>query len=153
MLRINAESIEEEEVRAQAFLNVLNVELNHKRTILTEAEWNFVTNITDANQAIKDALAAENAKYIKVCIRLVPNILCVIISFYYFHDIAQFHFDQIFVIDNLVSLLPHYIAIVRKDVGRDIKRHQSKSIYWLSFVEKKNVVRKFKNTINRIQTN
>lgn len=69
MLGINAESIEEEEARAQTFLTALNGELNHRRSILTEAEWNFVTNITDANQAIKDALAAENAKYIKVCMR------------------------------------------------------------------------------------
>lgn len=60
------QGIEEEEAQAQAFLNKLNIELNHRRSILTTAEWNYVTNITDANQAIKDALAAENAQFSKV---------------------------------------------------------------------------------------
>lgn len=68
MFHINAvdQGIEEEETQAQAFLGKLNVELNHRRSLLTTAEWNYVTNITDANQEIKDALAAENAQFAKV---------------------------------------------------------------------------------------
>lgn len=60
------QNIEEEEIRAQAFLDELNDELNERRANQTLAEWNFNSNITKENEAIKDAIAAKNAEFYKV---------------------------------------------------------------------------------------
>lgn len=60
------QNIEEEEIRARAFLDELNDELNERKNRQTLAEWDFNSNITDANQKRKDEIAAENAVFTKV---------------------------------------------------------------------------------------
>lgn len=60
------QGIEEEEIRAQAYLDELNDELNERKSRQVTAEWNFNSNITDANEKAKDAIAAENAEFYKV---------------------------------------------------------------------------------------
>lgn len=60
------QNIEEEEVRAQAYIDELNFELIERRTNQTTAEWNFNSNITKENQAIKGAVLADNAAFSKV---------------------------------------------------------------------------------------
>lgn len=64
------QNIEEEEIRAQAFLDELNDELNARRSNQTLAEWNFNINITKENEAIKDVIATENAEFYKVFAKL-----------------------------------------------------------------------------------
>lgn len=60
------QNIEEEEIRAQAYIDELNLELIERRTKQEIAEWNFNSNITKENQAVKDAIAADNAAFSKV---------------------------------------------------------------------------------------
>lgn len=61
------QNIEEEEIRARAYLDELNDELNERKTKQVLAEWNFNVNITKQNEERKDAIAAENAVFSKVC--------------------------------------------------------------------------------------
>lgn len=61
------QSIEEEEIRAQAFLNELNDEFNQRKNVQVHAEWNYVSNITDENARQKEKVEAESAEYYKVC--------------------------------------------------------------------------------------
>lgn len=61
------QNIEEEEIRARAYLDELNDELNERKTKQVLAEWNFNVNITKQNEEHKDAIAAENAEFSKVC--------------------------------------------------------------------------------------
>lgn len=60
------QNIEEEEIRARAYLDELNDELNERRCKQVTAEWNFNVNITKENEERKDAIAAENAEFSKV---------------------------------------------------------------------------------------
>lgn len=60
------QNIEEEEIRARAFLDELNDELNERKSKQTTAEWNFNSNITKENEERKDEIAAENAEFYKV---------------------------------------------------------------------------------------
>lgn len=60
------QNIEEEEIRAQSFLDELNEELNHRRSVASIAEWNYNTNITTENEKRKTVIAAENAEFYKV---------------------------------------------------------------------------------------
>lgn len=60
------QNIEEEEIRAQAYLDELNLELIERRRNESLAEWNFNSNITKENQAIKDAISTDNAAFLKV---------------------------------------------------------------------------------------
>lgn len=60
------QNIEEEEIRARAFLDELNDELNERKSKQTTAEWNFNTNITKENEERKNVIAAENAEFYKV---------------------------------------------------------------------------------------
>lgn len=60
------QNIEEEEIRARAYLDELNDELNERKTKLVLAEWNFNVNITKHNEELKDAVSAENAEFSKV---------------------------------------------------------------------------------------
>lgn len=62
------QNIEEEEIRARAYLDELNDELNERKYKQVLAEWNFNVNITKQNEEYKDAIAAENAEYSKVCL-------------------------------------------------------------------------------------
>lgn len=67
------QNIEEEEIRAQAYLDELTSELNERKANQTLAEWNFNSNITTENQAIKDAVSADNAAFFKVFFFLVVD--------------------------------------------------------------------------------
>lgn len=60
------QNIEEEEIRAQAYIDDLNSELIERRTNESIAAWNFNSNITKENQAKKDAISADNAAFLKV---------------------------------------------------------------------------------------
>lgn len=60
------QSIEEEEIRAQAFLSELNDELNQRKNIQVHAEWDYGSNVTDYNEQRKEKIAAEMAEYSKV---------------------------------------------------------------------------------------
>lgn len=60
------QSIEEEEIRAQAFLNELNDEFNQRKNIQVRAEWDYASNITDYNEQRKEKVDAETAEYHKV---------------------------------------------------------------------------------------
>lgn len=60
------QNIEEEEIRAKAYLDELNDELNERKNKQTIVEWNFNTNVTKENEERKDAIAAENAEFFKV---------------------------------------------------------------------------------------
>lgn len=60
------QNIEEEEIRAQAYLDEINLELIERRAKESIAAWNFNSNITQENQAIKDAISADNAAFLKV---------------------------------------------------------------------------------------
>lgn len=70
------QNIEEEEIRARAFLDELDDELNKRRANLTLAEWNFTTNITKENEEYKEVLSAANAEFTKVY-------LCAVFIFFY----------------------------------------------------------------------
>lgn len=61
-----AETIEQEEVRAKEWITKLNQELNVKKNIATIAAWSYASNITDYNMKIKNEIATETAKYYKV---------------------------------------------------------------------------------------
>lgn len=61
------QNIEEEEIRARAYLDQLNDELNERKNKQVTVEWNFNVNITKYNEEQKDAVGAENAEYFKVC--------------------------------------------------------------------------------------
>lgn len=65
------QGIEEEEIRAQAFLDELNPILNERRANQTLAEWNYNVNITEHNEQFKDSIAAENAEFYKVSLNLL----------------------------------------------------------------------------------
>lgn len=60
------QSIEEDEIRAQAFLNELNDEFNQRKNIHVRAEWDYGSNITDYNEQRKEKIGAEMAVYYKV---------------------------------------------------------------------------------------
>lgn len=60
------QSIEEEEIRAQAFLNELNDEFNQHKSVEVHAEWDYGSNITDYNELRKEKVSAEAAEYYKV---------------------------------------------------------------------------------------
>lgn len=60
------QSIEEEEIRAQAFLNELNDEFNQRKNIQVCAEWDYGSNITAYNEQRKEKVGAELAEYFKV---------------------------------------------------------------------------------------
>lgn len=62
------QKVEEEEIRARAFLDELNDELNERRCKQLTAEWNFNVNITKENEETKTAISAENAEFYKVCL-------------------------------------------------------------------------------------
>lgn len=61
------QNIEEEEIRARVYLDELNYELNERNNKQVNAEFAFNVNITKENEEIKDAIAAENAEFHKVC--------------------------------------------------------------------------------------
>lgn len=54
-----------EELRARSYLDGLNDELNERKCKQATAEWNFNTNITKHNEEQKDAIATENAEFLK----------------------------------------------------------------------------------------
>lgn len=60
------QSIEEEEIRAQAFVNELNDEFNQRKNIQVRAEWDYGSNITAYNEQRKEKIGAELAEYYKV---------------------------------------------------------------------------------------
>lgn len=60
------QNIEEEEIRARAYLDELNSELNERRCRIVTAEWDYNSNITKENEERKDAIAADNAEFTKV---------------------------------------------------------------------------------------
>lgn len=66
------QNIEEEEIRARAYLDELNDELNERKSKQVIAEWNFNVNITKQNEEYKDAIAAENAEFSKVSVHFIP---------------------------------------------------------------------------------
>lgn len=72
------QNIEEEEIRARAYLDELNDELNERRCKETIAEWNFNSNITKENEERLDKIAAENAEFHKVrnCRYLCYFVVC-----------------------------------------------------------------------------
>lgn len=86
------QNIEEEEIRARAYLDELNDELNERKTKQVLAEWNFNVNITKENEERKDAIAAENAEFSKVRTFLSFYMPCrSLISI-----MCAFHFDSRF---------------------------------------------------------
>ena len=73
------QNIEEEEIRARAYLDELNDELNERKNKQVIAEWNFNTNITKQNEEYKDTIAAENAEYSKVC-AFYTGLCCILVQ-------------------------------------------------------------------------
>lgn len=60
------QSIEEEEIRAQVYLNELNDVLNQRKNAESLAQWNYEANLTDYNQKRQEEVNADNAEYYKV---------------------------------------------------------------------------------------
>lgn len=60
------QDIEEEEIRAQAFLDRIGDELVQRRNLDAIVNWEYASNITDHNEKRKNEVAADNAKYAKV---------------------------------------------------------------------------------------
>lgn len=61
-------TIEEEELTAQTYIKTLNDELTRRSNILTNAQWDYQSNITNENEKKANDLSSEFAVYIKVCV-------------------------------------------------------------------------------------
>lgn len=60
------QSIEEEEIRAQVYLNELNDVLNERKNAESTAQWDYESNITDHNEKKQQEVSAANAEFYKV---------------------------------------------------------------------------------------
>lgn len=60
------QDLEEEEIRAQAFLAELNEEYDHRRNVEQIVGWAYGSNITEENEKHRAEVLAENAKFYKV---------------------------------------------------------------------------------------
>lgn len=58
--------IEEEEIRAQTFIDELEAELIQRRYLDVVANWDYASNITDYNEKRKNEVSADNARFAKV---------------------------------------------------------------------------------------
>lgn len=68
------QDIEEEEIRAQTFLDNLGEELIQRRNLDVVANWAYASNITDANEKRKNEVSADNAKFAKVRENIVLSV-------------------------------------------------------------------------------
>ncbi|KAL3276706.1 hypothetical protein HHI36_012076 [Cryptolaemus montrouzieri] len=58
--------IEEEEINARAFMDILNAETGEDINLLSNLEWDYATNLTDANLKRKTQFAADMSVRVKV---------------------------------------------------------------------------------------
>lgn len=73
------QALEDEEISAQDFMSELNVEIDRRRNIEVQADWNYATNLTDANEKRKTEISAENAEFLKVSISKIPTIVTLLL--------------------------------------------------------------------------
>lgn len=60
------QELEDEELRAEEYMDVLNEELEHQANIVVEANWQYASNITDENERLKNEAASLEAIFTKV---------------------------------------------------------------------------------------
>lgn len=60
------QGLEDEEIQAQEYIQELNHEIQRRRNIEANAEWDYYSNITDENEKRKLEVSAESAKFYKV---------------------------------------------------------------------------------------
>lgn len=58
--------IEEEEIRAQTFIEEFEEEMIQRRYLDVVANWDYASNITDYNEKRKNEVSADNARFAKV---------------------------------------------------------------------------------------
>lgn len=63
---------QDSEESAREFMLKLNVELNERQNLVTEASWKYASNITDFNLKQRNEMSAEHAKFLKVSLTGIP---------------------------------------------------------------------------------
>lgn len=68
------QALEDEEIRAEDYVQALNARMNQQSNILAETSWAYSSNLTDHNERIMNDASAASANFVKVSVVFDSNV-------------------------------------------------------------------------------